>query len=62
VKAGTAIVVNPQVAHSYEPWQALMRRQAGELPLWACLDCAPGWSEVHLMAIQDYHRQIDKRY
>src|SRR5689334_7963694 len=60
VRAGRAIVVNPQGTQTYEPWQALMRRRSGELPRWACLDCAPGWSEVHEMAIQDYRRQIDK--
>jgi hypothetical protein len=60
VKAGSAIVVSPQLARSCERWQALMRHHAGELPLRACLACNPGWSDVHQMAMQDYRRQIEK--
>jgi hypothetical protein len=60
VKAGTAIIVDPQVAQSYEPWQPHMWRHAGALPLWGCLYCAPSWSDVHLMAVKDDQRQIDK--
>jgi hypothetical protein len=29
-------------------------------PPWVCLHCAPGWSDVHKLAIQDYQSQQDK--
>jgi hypothetical protein len=62
VDAGSAIVVTltPHIGYDYEPWQELMRRRGGVLPRWACLNCSPGWGEVHQMAMQDYRRQMDK--
>jgi catechol 2,3-dioxygenase-like lactoylglutathione lyase family enzyme len=29
-------------------------------PLWACLRCSPGWSDVHALAMQDYQWQLAK--
>jgi hypothetical protein len=29
-------------------------------PPWICLQCAPGWVEVHHLAMQDYQLQMDK--
>ena len=29
-------------------------------PPWVCLRCAPGWSDVHSLAVQDYRSQLDK--
>jgi hypothetical protein len=29
-------------------------------PLWVCLRCSPGWSEVHSLAIQDWELQVAK--
>ena len=60
VKAGKAIIANPQVLLSCDSWQSLMRRQAGKLPMWVCLACSPGWSQVHRLAMQDYHWQLEK--
>jgi hypothetical protein len=60
MEAGTAIVVAPEMARFDEPWRALMRRRAGDLPAWACLDCAPGWSEVRQMATRDIRWQAEK--
>jgi hypothetical protein len=61
VEAGKAIVVNPQLASSLKPWQALMQRRANELPTWTCLDCNPGWNDVHQMAMQDLGMQMEKQ-
>jgi hypothetical protein len=60
VEAGHAILVGPHVGWSYRPWQAIMQGSAGDLPLWACLDCDPGWIEVHRMATQDHRWQMEK--
>jgi len=29
-------------------------------PPWVCLRCSPAWSEVHAIAMQDYHLQLAK--
>jgi hypothetical protein len=58
VEAGHAILVNPHFRCA--SWQALMRRRAGELPPRGCLECSPGWAEVHRMAMQDYRWQFEK--
>lgn len=29
-------------------------------PPWVCLDCVPAWSEVHRMAMQDWHWELAK--
>ena len=59
VAAGGAIVAVPELLPSYEPWRAL-RRRAGKLPAWACLDCAPGWSEVYQLVERTDRRQVEK--
>ncbi len=35
-------------------------RSSDEGPPWVCLNCAPKWSEVHRLAMQDYDLQIKK--
>ena len=58
VEAGRAIVATP--AFDCESWQSLMLRRAGILPAWVCLACAPGWSQVHDLAMQDYRWELEK--
>ncbi len=31
-------------------------------PAWVCLDCAPGWSEVHRLATQEWQWQLAKEH
>ena len=42
--------------------QTLLGSVAGDKkgPPWACLECAPKWSEVHDLAMQDYELQLEK--
>jgi hypothetical protein len=35
-------------------------RYGPEGPPWVCLDCAPGWSEVHRLATQEWEWQLAK--
>ena len=32
----------------------------GELPAWVCLQCAPAWSEMHHLSLQDCQLQAAK--
>jgi hypothetical protein len=60
VEAGTAFVVHGHLVSYFEQWQSLMQRRNGELPTWSCLDCYPGWRDVHQMAMQIHRMQMEK--
>jgi hypothetical protein len=37
------------------------RELPGDVPLWACLTCQPGWLEVHQCAVHDRAEEVQKQ-
>jgi hypothetical protein len=60
IVAGTAVLACPHGVPKDALEQILIQAYSAGLPHRVCLTCAPGWLEMHHLALRDYRWQIAK--